>query len=114
MITLENLAMNYVFLMLCYEFLVNVKLIFSFQHFNCKLLLIFLSSFIFQFAKELNNQCESRDEERPTREPESAGGFTLFILMKRYYGLTLAWSSSKILEKYLLETKMFQELLQGI
>ncbi|XP_061959072.1 transcription factor IIIB 60 kDa subunit-like isoform X4 [Populus nigra] len=25
------------------------------------------------FAKELNNQCESRDEERPTREPESAG-----------------------------------------
>jgi hypothetical protein len=114
MITLENHAMNYVFLMLCYEFLVNVKLIFAFQHFNCKLLLIFLSSSIFQFAKELNSQCESRDEERPTRERESAGGFTLFILMKRYYGLKLAWSSSQILEKYLLETKMFQELLRGI
>ncbi|XP_011032206.1 PREDICTED: transcription factor IIIB 90 kDa subunit-like isoform X1 [Populus euphratica] len=25
------------------------------------------------FAKDLNSQCESRDEERPTREPESAG-----------------------------------------
>ncbi|XP_061959069.1 uncharacterized protein LOC133680262 isoform X2 [Populus nigra] len=31
------------------------------------------SSIRHSFAKELNNQCESRDEERPTREPESAG-----------------------------------------
>eukprot|EP00258_Populus_trichocarpa_P048592 XP_024464611.1 transcription factor IIIB 60 kDa subunit isoform X2 [Populus trichocarpa] len=28
------------------------------------------------FAKELNSQCESRDEERPTRERESAGAAT--------------------------------------
>nr|TKR91736.1 transcription factor IIIB 90 kDa subunit-like isoform X1 [Populus alba] len=28
------------------------------------------------FAKELNSQCERRDDERPTREPESAGAAT--------------------------------------
>ncbi|XP_011032208.1 PREDICTED: transcription factor IIIB 90 kDa subunit-like isoform X2 [Populus euphratica] len=31
------------------------------------------SSIRHNFAKDLNSQCESRDEERPTREPESAG-----------------------------------------
>ncbi|KAL3579950.1 hypothetical protein D5086_017785 [Populus alba] len=29
-----------------------------------------------RFAKELNSQCERRDDERPTREPESAGAAT--------------------------------------
>ncbi|KAI9388274.1 hypothetical protein POPTR_009G039100v4 [Populus trichocarpa] len=34
------------------------------------------SSIRHNFAKELNSQCESRDEERPTRERESAGAAT--------------------------------------